>query len=1064
MSIPFAAFFEAVWGYEPYPWQTDLSRVVREEGWPAVLDLPTGSGKTAVLDIALHHLVVEGGRTAPRRILMVVDRRVIVDQVGDRALKLLDALRHAEDTDSPEKAAVLGEVRDALQRIVGEGAPLLHTEVLRGGAVRRDAWAAYPHVPVLAGSTVDQVGSRLFFRGYGVSDGMQSVHAGLLGCDTLLLLDEVHLARPFAEVLAQLQRLRERQRSDEIPQRFQVVQLSATPGRSMMGTLAPDSPRATNGYSREPVAEGERQERRGIFRLLDEDRTNPRLARVLRAHKPAMLDLVEVKARSGEDVKRRMIAERAARHAREMVKEGRKAVAVVVNRVDTARRAWALLQDGAFDAVLITGRMRPLDQEGAIDRIKDRVMAGRPRDVNARPLVVVATQTIEAGADYDFDGLVTECASLDALRQRFGRLDRTGEMGRGSAVGAPWVEQQFDAFAELPDSVRDDGLAAAAAARAVILMRSDYLGSVEDPVYGLALPRTWNWLTELASGGRADFGIEALQPHLEAAREKIEEMLAPHRPAPVLLPAYLDQWAQTSTKPHADPDVSLFLHGIPEDARSALPDVQVVWRSDLTEDDLAQGLPTAEREKLIEHLAVVPPGSLEALSLPVWAVKQWLSDTERQPQDDDVADVEGVAGPVQDEVLPTRRVLIWRGRKRSRPVDSSEIAPGMTIVIPENYGGIGVHGTFDPAARGEPDGARGRGPIYDLGDLVQLRQRGSPTLRLDPRILRPLVGEVDVAGLLPDPEDEEVEPQPALRDALRTLREGEHPDLPGWFREVLVAVGARPRFVPSPRGGWVALGRRSSAAEEEQRATLPASIPAATTGSATDFDPIGDGEQENESFTGGRIAALLVDHLSGVEELAERFARQACLSPRMVSSLKWAGRLHDVGKADPRFQLWLHAGDEISARFGDLLAKSAIPWQGVLARKEARRRAQYPEGQRHELVSLDMIESSSELKARVEADGGHWELVLHLVAAHHGWCRPLAPVLQLPAGDGDAVAFAVDGVALEGSTAHGRDRLDSGVAARFWTLSRKYGWHELAYLEAILRLADHRRSAWEAER
>ena len=120
--------------------------------------------------------------------------------------------------------------------------------------------------------------------------------------------------------------------------------------------------------------------------------------------------------------------------------------------------------------------------------------------------------------------------------------------------------------------------------------------------------------------------------------------------------------------------------------------------------------------------------------------------------------------------------------------------------------------------------------------------------------------------------------------------------------------------------------------------------------------------------------------------------------------------------------------------------------------EEARQRAAYPRGERHELSSVRLLEQT-EGALDESADR---ELVLHLVGAHHGHCRPFAPAMDSP--EDVPVEVTVDGRTYRGSTRHGMARLDSGAADRFWALTYRYGWWGLAWLEALVRLADHRAS------
>src|SRR6266478_2757098 len=86
-----------------------------------------------------------------------------------------------------------------------------------------------PLQPTVIASTVDQVGSRLLFRGYGVSDGSKPIHAGLVGNDSLVLLDEAHCVRPFSQTMEAVGRYRGWHDNDAPRSPFEFVTMTATP-------------------------------------------------------------------------------------------------------------------------------------------------------------------------------------------------------------------------------------------------------------------------------------------------------------------------------------------------------------------------------------------------------------------------------------------------------------------------------------------------------------------------------------------------------------------------------------------------------------------------------------------------------------------------------------------------------------------------------------------------------------------------------------------------------------------------------------------------------------------
>ena len=1020
----FAEFFRALWGYEPFPWQSRLAERVAGKGgeWPQWIDLPTASGKTACIDIAVYALASQfdclvSERTAPRRIWFVVDRRIVVDEAYDRACQIADKLREAE-------GGSLKIVADRLRQLSGldKDARPLATARLRGGVLKDDGWARIPSQPALITSTVDQLGSNLLFRSYAHGQRAAPIFAGLAANDSLLFLDEAHCSRPFAKTLEAIQKFKgEKWAEEPILNPFAFVTMSATPGKQ---------PKETDVF---PQDGGEKE------KALDHDLLRKRIE----VWKKAELHKVKksVKPKNGDS-----LIERAVGLAEEKMRKASGTplkIALIVNRVATAERLAEKLRENKNESgekmkdranvVLLTGRFRPYERDILVKKWKPYLKASGA-ETPKKPILFVSTQCIEVGADFSFDLMITECASLDALRQRFGRVNRLGE-------GNESLESDEFLFS------------------AVLIREGDLKN--EDPIYGEAKKKTWEYLEKASEkeesengateDGKAkkgkkkakqksvvDFGIRAMDKFIE---EKIktgdlENCLAPAKDAPILLPAHLDMLCQTHPVPHPAPDVDLFLHGKDRGA----PEARIIWRADLNDKN---------RDAWQEIIAACPPTSLEMLSVPLSRLRQWLKTPKIE---DNFGDVEGLSPEGNEEKSKTeeqqnRHFLRWRGRRKEKKGKNrgtdvfnnpKEIDPGDLVVVPADYGIDGLGHTFL-----EESERKGVGNEHlDIWESVQKASGKAPALRLTSAI-KQVAEHQQIREFLEwikseEPSDKEI--QERIKELKDWQPAEEESPLP---KQVRCFLGKKDiqeiKIKKHPGDGVILFGKVVSFDKEE--------------------DDLFADEDDLASASPSSVALedrLLENHLKQVAGVAEKLAKH-CLPKEFSPALfQKAGQWHDVGKLDKRFQVYLRNGNDL-ADFGKLLAKSDKIPSSPQKRRAIRESAGLPEHFRHEMLSLQLAERFTQFSEEER------DLILHLIASHHGCARPFAPVCDDK--NPPAVSGAVHGCKFHLGEEERQNqnlvpphRLDSGVPERFWRLTRRYGWWGLAYLESILRLSDWRAS------
>ncbi|ERH21304.1 CRISPR-associated endonuclease Cas3-HD [Actinomyces johnsonii F0542] len=427
--LDFTDFFREITGHEPRDYQVRLAERLASGEPPSHLSVPTGMGKTfAVLLGWLYALAQDAEqasrrrrrRVVPLRLHLVVDRRAVVDDSFEAAQTISKAI--GEGAGSRPAVQQAAEALRSAFAIPAE-ADVLEVRRLRGGLADADRdlteHTRYPSRPAIIVGTLDMTVSRLLFRGYQLSPYRRSIDAALTGMDAFWVLDEAHLSGQALTTLSVL-------RSEE--NRLEDRCGGSVPGLQIMPMTA--TPMTLPTLHRE----ADQESAPGLSLDWEEEcRLDPQLA-ARRAHRdsvPVDVHCVNGKAAAA-------LTEQACTRMKEL-SQGESLV-VFCNTLDTVKKVVAGLKkeirnlgDQAPRLDVMVGGMPARRSEDAVKRLSPYRTGAEGRQ-DAQATVVVATSTLEVGADLDFTHLLTESCQAGSLVQRLGRVNRVGARSDGSVA------------------------------------------------------------------------------------------------------------------------------------------------------------------------------------------------------------------------------------------------------------------------------------------------------------------------------------------------------------------------------------------------------------------------------------------------------------------------------------------------------------------------------------------------------------------------------------------------------------------------------------------------------
>ncbi|MBL8205164.1 MAG: type I-U CRISPR-associated helicase/endonuclease Cas3 [Blastocatellia bacterium] len=527
--LNFDSTFEALMGYKPLRWQTRLYNRLRMGDIPPGCDLPTGLGKSSVIPIwliAFASQIIEGKISClPRRLIYIVNRRTVVDQ----ATQIAERLRHrilGQVTVNDAFVESVNQLKLALQKATAVNTDLpIAISTLRGELADNQEWKTDPARPSIIVGTIDMIGSKLLFSGYGDSYRVSPQHAGLVGQDTLIVHDEAHLTPAFGKLL---HRIAEEQQWFAEPRRLYVMELSATPSAA---------------ESHSPI------------RLEQEDELDELVPQKLDAEKRLFFPGPEATPLPEQAIKRALKYQSLAVKVLIYVRSPEKAKEIASGLEK------ALGGTAKQNVALLTGTVRGHERDQLVrDNLVYQALLQSQVRVE-QTVYLVSTSAGEVGIDLDADHIICDLTTLDSMIQRFGRVNRLGGKGRKARIEVITEKKEETRKEETkPEKQKEPSPMEFAVANTEPMLKK--LSKFEDEEGGYnASPR-------------------AVQDLLRKLTD--EERDKSFAPKPAIVPVtdiLFDAWALTTIYQELPgrPAVAPYLHGLTFDP----PETYIAWRSEV---------------------------------------------------------------------------------------------------------------------------------------------------------------------------------------------------------------------------------------------------------------------------------------------------------------------------------------------------------------------------------------------------------------------------------------------------------------------------------------------------